>query len=172
MSHPWPQSSPLATFKLTETIPRRFSTEYTFTNRECVLKLEVLPHVDAENAAVLIQEGRMNLEALHANALSPYPGDISRQIVADTRFRPVFVRTNLHELTYQYYLVFANERLGYGAVTADVVKYRSLIGWLHCREAETLYKVRYFVPLATPRAELETFFQSFRCPADHSIRKR
>jgi hypothetical protein len=158
------RSKELAAFQLSDEVKRRFSTEYTFTNRERVLKLEVVSHIDRDNAEVLLKEGVMNVEALYANALSPYPGDISKQVVSDARFHPQFVRTNLNQLTYQYYLVFANERLGYGAVTPDVVKYRSLVGWLYCETAQTLYKLRYFAPLSTPRADLETFFQSFTCP--------
>lgn len=160
----WPKSEQLKPFALADQVSRRFSTEYTLTNGPRILKIEAVPNLDRENAERLVQESLMNVEALYASALSPYPGDISRQVVPDTRYQPEFVRTNLHGLTYRYYLVYANERLGYGAVTPDVVKYRSLVGWLYCEPSQTLFKIRYYIPLPTPRSELESLLLSCTCP--------
>jgi hypothetical protein len=160
----WPRSARLAACRLAEQVDRRFSAEYTLTNGAQIVKIEAVPNLDRENADRLVRESLMSVDALYASALSPYPGDISKQIVSDTRYQPEFVRTNVQGLAFSYYLVYANARLGHGAVTPDVVKYRSLIGWVYCESSQTLFKVRHFVPLPAGRDELESFFLSFRCP--------
>jgi hypothetical protein len=153
-------------FHVSEIQQRRFSSEMTFTNAERVVKIEVVPELDREGAQTLLNDSVMGVQALYANALSPYPGDISRQVVSDRRFRPELVRTNWGSGARQYMLLFANDRLGYGAVTDDVVKYRSLLGWIYCEGAGTFYKVRYFGPLDARREEFENFFRSLACPQD------
>jgi hypothetical protein len=158
------QSFRLAGFELSEVQSRRFSSEMTFTNAERLVRIEIVPELDSEGAQTLLNDSIMGVQALYANALSPYPGDISRQVVSDARFRPELVRTNWNSGARQYMLLFANDRFGYGAVTADVVKYRSLLGWIYCERARTFYKVRYFAPLQARREEFEEFFRSLECP--------
>jgi hypothetical protein len=136
----------------------------TFTNAERVVKIEIVPELDREGAQTLLDDSIMGIQALYANALSPYPGDISRQVVSDRRFSPELVRTNWGSGPRPYMLLFANDRLGYGAVTADVVKYRSLLGWIYCERNGTFYKVRYFAPVNARREEFENFLRSLECP--------
>jgi hypothetical protein len=153
----------LREFRLTETDKGRSSIRYTLTARERVLKIEVIREVEKDTAEALLKDGIMGLEALYANALSPYPGDISNKVVADPRFRPEFVRRTSGQTTYSYYLLFANERLGYGAATADAVKFKSLLGWLYCEQSKEFYKVKYFVPLETKAQQVEALFLSLAC---------
>ena len=153
----------LREFTLTETDKGRSSTRYTLAAKERNLKIEVMREVDKETADALLNDGIMGLEALYANALSPYPGDISNKVVADARFRPEFFRKTIGQTTYSYYLLFANERLGYGAVTTDTVKFKSLLGWLYCEQSKDFYKVKYFVPLETKAQQVEALFLSLAC---------
>ena len=159
-----PKSKLLAPFQPFETQERRFSTEFTLTNNSRVLKIEAVPNLGRQGAQTMLEDGIMGVQALYANALSPYPGDISKEVVSDARFRPQLVRTNWNGQPRDYVLLFANDRLGYGATTADAARYRSLLGWFYCERADVLYKVRYFVPLAARKEELETFFLLLSCP--------
>lgn len=158
-------SSPrLASYRQAEVQERRFSTEITLTNRDDIIKIEVIPNLDRAGAQQLTDEGMMNIEALYANALSPYPGDISNTIVSDSRYRPQRLRANRDGIPLDYFLLYANQRLGYGAATADTVKYRALLGWIYCEQAGRLYKVRCFMPLMTPPEEMKALFLSLVCP--------
>ena len=163
-SVPLPKSKQLASFRLSETQERRFSTEFTLIAGERVVKIEAVPNVGREGAQTMIEDGIMGVQALYANALSPYPGDISKVIVSDARFRPELVRTNFSGRTFQYVLLYANERFGYGAMTADAARHRSILGWFYCEGADVFYKVRGFFPATAKREELESFFRSLNCP--------
>ena len=142
---------------------KRFSSELTLTNLESVLKIEVIAGIDSASASTMIEDGMMGLQALYANALSPYPGDISREVVSDRRFRPQMVCTNVDGRSLNYALLSANERFGYGVASADAVRYRSLVGWIHCVDRSALYKVRYFAPLTEPDEDLVQFYRRLEC---------
>lgn len=159
-----PKSPLLDTFQIVDVQERRFSSEVTFTNGARVLKIEVVPHLGPEGAQILLEDGVMGVQALYANALSPYPGDISREVITDARYRPTLVRTNWNGRERTFVLVFANDRFGHGAMAADAVRYRALVGWFYCERAEVFYKVRCFLPLAARRDELESLFLSLGCP--------
>lgn len=158
-----PKSNLLAPFRFSESQVRRFSTEFTLTNNGRVLKIEAMPNLGREGAQTMLDNGIMGVQALYANALSPYPGDISREVVSDARFRPQLVRTNWNGQPRDYVLLFANERFGYGATTADAARFRSLMGWFYCEREDVFYKVRCYFPLAARKEELEMFFLSLTC---------
>lgn len=157
------KSKCLRDFTLTAIEKGRSSTVHTFTTKDRLLKIEVIPEVEKETAGALLSDGIMGLEALYANALSPYPGDISNTVVGDARFRPKFFRKEVGQTTYSYYLLFANERMGYGASTADSVKFKSLLGWVYCETSKDFYKVKYFVPLETEAPSVEGIFLALTC---------
>lgn len=148
---------------LSETNQGRASVHYTLTNKTCILRIEVFPDFDEDTATMLRQEGIMGLQALYANALSPYPGDISNRLVAQEKFRPRFFAKEVNGISYQYFVLFANERLGYGVTSEDSVQFRSLLGWLYCGLDRCFYKVRYFAPWRTTDLEMERFFLALGC---------
>lgn len=150
-------------FVLSATDTKRDSTVYTLTNNDSVMKIEVLEHIDARDAETLLQDGIMGIQALYANALSPYPGDISKQVTTDPAFQPRLFRTTNAPLTYTYFLLFANDRFGYGATTRDSIKFKSLAGWLYCRSRQEFFKVKLFVPPATSDRIMEAMFISLHC---------
>lgn len=150
-------------FVLAETDAKRDSTVYTLTNNGSVLKIEVLEHIDAPDAATLLQDGVMGIQALYANALSPYPGDISNQVATELAFQPRLFRVTNSPVAFTYLLLYANDRFGYGATTKDSVKYKSLIGWFYCEPRKEFFKVKLF---ASPKAgdrEMERTLTSLRC---------
>jgi hypothetical protein len=112
------------------------------------------------------------LQALYANALSPYPGDISHRMVAREKFRPRFFTKEADGNSHQYFLLFASERQGYGVTSEDSVRFKSLLGWFYCAGERRFCKVRYFAPLTTSDSELVRLFLSLGCSSDQSKRSR
>lgn len=156
------QPGALPDFFLSSTDARPDSIVYTLTNREWVAKIEVMEHVDAADAETLLQDGIMGIQALYANALSPYPGDISNQVTTDPAFRPRLFRTTNGPLARAYFLLYANDRFGYGATTKDSVKFKSLTGWLYGKSRQEFFKVKLFAPPTTTDRDMEKMFMSLR----------
>ena len=152
-------------FSLAGTDLKPDSTVYTFTNGTSVAKIEVLEHIEPPDAGVLIQDGVMGIQALYANALSPYPGDISNKVASDPAYRPRLVQVTNAAIRSTYFLLYANDRFGYGATTKDSVKFKSLVGWFHCAARKEFFKVKLFAPLTIGDRDIEAMFFSLRCPS-------
>ena len=138
------------------------SVLYTLTNGNWTAKLDVYDHTELRDAETLIEDGILGIEALYANALSPYPGDLSSQVSGDPRFRPRLVTNNVPPAK-RHFVLYANGRLGYGASTADALRFKSLLGWIYCPREKELWKIRLFAPLTTPDPELDSLFRALRC---------
>lgn len=152
-------------FAVSDRFERRETVSITATNRQgAYLRLERLPGLDAEGARRMIEDGVFNLEALYANALSPYPGDISNRVVTEEAFHP----RRAAGPTEPWFILYANERFGFGPSTAGQVKYKALLGWIYCASAEELIKVRLYMSPRTPDATLREWTKNLSCQAAHS----
>ena len=156
-------SSRLEGFGLSEHFERRGAEHWTLTNAGTVLKVEGHHDLDRDSAILLLEDGRMGIEALYANALSPYPGDISFKIETQKEFLPRSLESRSAGVHRSGFLLFANDRQGYGATTKQQTCYKSVVGWIHCEKTGSLYKVRWFVPQETPDQALRDFFNSLKC---------
>ena len=146
-------------------LTRRFEGAGWLDATPLTLRVSVTPNVSAEAAAQLQAEGVLALEALYADALSAYPGDVSKRIVAEDRFRPELRRVKVGGVERPYFRLFATERFGYGSSTTEAnAAYRSLLGWVYCARSRRLYKVRLFVAAAAAVNELlDAVFESALC---------
>ena len=153
----------LSDFRLSEHFERRGTEHWTLTNVTSVLKVEAHRGLDPESGLLLLNDGRMGIEALYANALSPYPGDISYKIQTQKEFLPRSLESRAAGIRRSGFLLFANDRQGYGATTSEQIRYKSVVGWIFCEQAGTLFKVRWFVPKNTSDQELRRFFNSLKC---------
>jgi hypothetical protein len=153
----------LGSLHLAETNHRRASDRFTLTNADTTVQFEVYPNLDRESAEILIKDNVMGIHALYADALSPYPGDISNRIVTGQRFKPEYREKTEGEHRYRYFLLYANDRFAYGATAKDSAHFRSLLGWIYCGRDSRLYKVRFFAPADTPGDRLERWFLRLTC---------
>lgn len=129
-------------------------------NGEDVLRVKAISGVDRKSADVLVEEEKVTIKALYGAALSPYPGQISNQIVCTEKFMPRF-NTSQTEDYYSYVSLFATDRLTYGACSEDLVKYNAVLAWMYCEEKKTLYQFEHFSPIK-PNLDLVTV-TSFKC---------
>lgn len=117
-----------------------------------VLKIEAITGIDKASADLLLEDEALTVKALYEAALSPYPGEISNQIVCNERFKPVF-GTAEAKLNFSYFALFATDRLTYGACSEDLVKYKAILAWAYCEKKKTLYRFELFAPLKPAQPE-------------------
>jgi hypothetical protein len=141
----------------------RDATSYTLTNGAALANIDVLEHIKAADAETLTRDGVMGMQALYANALSPYPGDISNKVVTDPAFQPRLFQATNGALRFTYLLVHANDRFGYGVTTKESVRYKSLVGMFFCAARESFFKVKLFMPPGTPDSELVNLLTGMQC---------
>ena len=155
--------TPIAAFTLVSSNERAGAKILTFTNAAWTAKIDVIDGVEQLDADALTHDGIMGIEALYAQALSPYPGDISREVSGDKHFSPRPLTFEVDGRERRAFVLFANDRFGYGATTSDAASYRSLVTWIYCPPRKELYKVRLFAPRDTADADLIGCFTGVRC---------
>ncbi|MBL9167278.1 MAG: hypothetical protein JNN07_06020 [Verrucomicrobiales bacterium] len=163
------RGSALDGFQLSEQLERRGTSLITATNLAGdILKLERIPGLDADSASRLIGDGVMSLEALYANALSPYPGDLSNRVITDDGFHPRRAAGPREP----WFVLFANDRFGFGVSTPEQVKYKALLGWVHSDSSEELFKIRLYVPANRKDAELRRWVKGIGAGSRGAIGQR
>ena len=130
-----------------------------------VLKIEATDSIDNLSANRLIEEEVLTMRALYGAALTPYPGEISRQVVCNEEFMPAYNTTKTQWLSYTHISLYATERFTYGACAKDLVKYMAVIAWAYCDDRKTLYKLELFSPLEDSHSygSLLDMITSLRC---------
>ena len=150
-------------FTLEQKFEQKDSRVYIFSGKNQYLNIEVISGIDSNSADTLTESEIMGIKALYANALSPYPGEVSREIVCNDRYKPAFRDYVTDGRPYKYVLLHSTERFGLGACTDDSVKYKHLIGWKYCPQSSALFIIREFYPLDSTFDSLEKMFLSFSC---------
>lgn len=153
-------------FTMVEKFDRKYSQGYVFRRDDETLRIEKIEGIDGKSSDILTGDEMLSINALYANSLSAYPGDVSNKIVCNEKFRPVYREKVIDDISYRYYLLYATARFGLGACSEDIVEYKHLLGWIYCSQEQKLYSVKYFMPLKNNFEELEQLFLSFSCSAN------
>jgi hypothetical protein len=154
----------LRPFEVVERQERRGIHRLALRRGELRVEIEALEGIEPAGARTLEDDGIHGIRSVYASGLSPYPGEISREIVPDEAFRPELKSGDAGGERRRYFLLFANARHGFGAATRDSVAFRALAGWLYCAPRRIFYRVRCFSPLAADAQVLEELFLGLRCP--------
>lgn len=97
--------------------------------------------ISADDREDLINEKLFFINSLYREIHSPYPGQISNAISCDKKYLPV----KNDDTNYSYHVLFASDRLTYGACNKDLVEYKSLLYFIHC--STNLFSIEIFHPL-------------------------
>lgn len=150
-------------FTMVEKFNRKHSQGYIFRHDDKTLHIERIEGIDSKSSDILTRDEMTSINALYANSLSAYPGDVSSKIVCNEKFRPMYREEVIDDIFYRYYLLYATARFGLGACSEDIAKYRHLVGWIYCSQEQRLYSIKYFIPSSNNSEELEELFLSLSC---------
>lgn len=139
------------------------STKLLYRRDDVVLKISSLDDIGKASADILLSDEIQTINALYANALSPYPGEISDEIMCPEKFKPEFHTRQTPWLNYSYFTLFATDRFTYGACTEDLVKYKSILAWTYCSKKNTFYRFEFFIPIEIFSKSHLDMITSFRC---------
>lgn len=124
-----------------------------------ILKIKILENFSKEKAEGYKKNQSALFEGLFNPQLPPYPEFLTNKTECAEEFLPVKKTANLGD----YYLVYANERFGYGICAQDLVKYKAGFGIFYCENSKKLFKIQYFIDKANDYGKIEYFVESFRC---------
>jgi hypothetical protein len=135
------------------------SVTFTGNNENSIIQIKVLKDINLEKANTYISDKMFMINSLFRGVSSPYPGALSNRIECPEEFKPVKL-TNKH---FDYYIVYASSRFTYGVCSWDLIKYQSIIYFLHCNEEESLYYIKLFISTDKEISDYEKMLTSLKC---------
>jgi hypothetical protein len=112
----------------------------TDTNKK--LRVEIKSNVTSAEANKITLGLITQMKTVYANARSPYPGEITDEIICPDNFKPIFgdlmTKGSLKVTTVEGFLT---SRLVSGGCTEEQVDYRELMGVFYCLDQRKLYQV-------------------------------
>jgi len=120
--------------------------DFVAKSNGAVLKIKKIIGLDKKPADQYIMDKAFLIESLFYRVPLPYPGSISHTSRIPQELKPVKDAIYLENIQHPYYILHANERLGYGVYNLEEAKYRSLFIILYYVERSVLYQVEYFIP--------------------------
>lgn len=124
-----------------------------------LLRVEVRSNIPKHEAEQHIRAQITRMKALFENTVSPYPGEISDEIVCGTEFTPTFTVDELTGVEISYFTGYLNRRLVFGACTEDQAIYRGTLALFYCPNQEQLFQLEIIAPNEDFFASSETYEQ-------------
>lgn len=139
------------------------ATKVTLRDSKNIFKIEAITDIDIKSADILINDKILTIKALYGNALSPYPGEISNELICNEKFMPEFNTKKTDRLSYSYFILFANDRFTYGACSEDLIEYKSILAWTYCDEKNIFYQFELFSSIESFSESNLELITSFSC---------
>ncbi|MBI2134856.1 hypothetical protein HYU09_02620 [Candidatus Woesearchaeota archaeon] len=126
---------------------------------DVILKIKVLNNLDFNQSMDYISGKIFLINSIYRNMDSPYPGHLSNIIKCEEEFKPRTIENS----PFDYYILYASDRFIYGACSLDLIRYTSMLYYIHCNETDELYQIELFVPLYKKLSEYEKSLISVSC---------
>ncbi len=127
------------------------------------LKIRKIENMDKQDADTYIDEKRFETDSLFYTVPSPYPDVITQIIVCPDEFHPIINETEDKDRGLIFYILYAGERFNYGVCSEDLIRYKSILAFIYCKDKEELYQVELFTPVDEFNQTSIDMIESFRC---------
>ncbi len=115
-------------------------------NGDNLLKTEIRTDSTIEEANQAIQVQLARTKGIFEDAAAPYPGEISDIISCGQEYQPKYSVKEQNGIRISYFTGFVNERLVFGACTADQAIYRDTLAMFYCDKQRKFYQIEIIIP--------------------------
>ena len=123
-----------------------------FSKDSNLLRVDIRSNISESEAAKQIEVQITRMKALFENAASPYPGEISDEVVWDKELIPQLEEREVNRIQASHFTGYLNDRLVFGACTQDQAIYRGILALFYCPNQKQLFQLE----IITPRDNYET----------------
>lgn len=126
----------------------KFGYRALYKDGEDLLRIEVRPNYTIEETELAVRSEVLMIKGLFENARSPYPDDISNEIVCAAEYKPVSASKNVNGLNLEYFSGFINNRLVFGSCTQEQITYHDTMMMFYCDKQKKYYQIEIIRPVA------------------------
>lgn len=136
-----------------------------FRSDKIMLRVDIRSTIIPSDAQMLTDGFLAQIKGLYANTRSPYPGDVSNEIVCSKEFIPVFATDTVNGIQIAHFSAYLTSRLTYGACVADLTSYKDTTAIFYCPGRQQLITLEWIVPKdqASSLPGESSIVQSIRC---------
>lgn len=135
------------------------SKTFTGEHQGIFIKIKAFGNFNPDQSTDYISDKIFVINSMYRDIDSPYPGPLSNEIKCAEEFKPKTIKNS----PFDYYILQASDRLTYGACSRDLIKYSSIMYFLHCGKYNELYQIELFVPPGSNLSEYEESLKSLSC---------
>lgn len=126
------------------------------------IKLRIIKGVERDFADEIISEKILLFQSLFEPIRTGYPGQHTIYIECPDRFKPKYFEKEIDNGYLKYLIGFANFNFVAGACTDDLIKYKSVHGFMFCNSINTMVEIDYFTAL-NQIDKIDTFIKKLNC---------
>jgi len=116
------------------------------SNGKRLLRVEITAGLAAEEADLLVSERLQMIHSLYSNVPSPYPGVVTNTVAVAENLLPIRRMIKFAGGEQPLYILSGNSRYTYGAMSEELVAFRSGLFFFYSSTNGNLYRFDYFVP--------------------------
>lgn len=124
-----------------------------------VVKVKIRNEGNEKDAKEYILSQAALLRGLFVPQLPPYPEFLTQQNACDEKYYPQSRKNEYGD----FYVLFANDRFGYGICADDLIEYKAGLGIFYCQNNNSVVKVEFFTGEDENVGKIENFMNSFQC---------
>lgn len=140
-------------------VTQRFENKFFAENEGEIIKVKILNDLGTKEAEEYTTSQTVMLRGLFEPQLPPYPEFLTQQNACGNQYLPVKKESQFGD----FYVLFANNRFGYGVCSDDLIKYRAGKGFFYCQSKKTVIELEYFIDVGESSNKIEKLMNSFRC---------
>jgi hypothetical protein len=149
----------LKEFKITKTT-ESYDSKTIFGEKEsAIVKIKKIENIEINEAENYINDNMFVIESMYRGISSPYPGALSNRIECEEKFKPKKVKNK----PFDYYFLFATDRMTYGACSKDQIEYHTIMFFLFCEKTKDFFQIELFVSLDKDIAFFENKLKEISC---------
>lgn len=134
--------------------------EYDNTNER--IRLNKMTDIDEAFSRELVSDKVTQFKSLFEVQRTGYPGQYTRYIECPEEFKPKFFEEEFNEGFFQYFIGYANSNYAAGACAEDLIKFKSIYGFLYCNSKKTLIEIQYFLAM-NQSEQITKFLEKISC---------
>jgi hypothetical protein len=135
------------------------SVIFTGEYEDKIIKIKKYDDFDLEKSEQYISDKMFVINSLYREIHSPYPGELSNRIGCPEEYKPI----KKENQPFNYYIIYASERLSYGACSDDLIRYKAINYFLYCEKENNFYHIELFIPKEENVSHYETLVKSIKC---------
>lgn len=124
-----------------------------------IMRVKIMRNFSTEEAQRYRDEQAALLEGLFVSQLPPYPEFLMQESACGEKYQPIKKETEFGI----YYVLFANDRFGYGVCADDLIAHRAGFGLFYCPAKRTMATIEIFGDAGASVQNIEEFLTSFGC---------